>query len=670
MDFFKLLRLSALVVCVAAAAFPAQAQDAEPDSGKTGTPGFELDEIVVTASGSPVQIEDTPKNVTVITSRDIEQATSASLADLLTREANVNLRSVSGNDKNAVVDVRGMGDTSVSNVVVMVDGYRMNSASMSGPDLSSIPLDQVERIEIVRGSGAVVYGQGAVGGVINIITKKGKKKPGAKAFCSYGSWDSLEMGASGSGKIDKWAFAANASYSDSDGYRDNGYLRKRNAGLNLGYDVTDYLTITAKGSHHADDYGLPGPLSLAEANDSDLRRTTKNPNSNGEAEDSLIVAGLELDLSKFGSVKLHRGYRFRDDSYVMGYTPLKTIAEQTDAIEEDTKDFKLQWEKEFKTGDLKHRILAGTDHFYSEYVRQEPSRDLRENSDSESLGFFGSGSFSLPWDLAVTLGCRSDSRDVRLRTDRRQTFGSLKRWVNGDLIKKEHSNQAWEGGIVYSPVPAYSLFLNCATSFRTPNLDEYARASNDLDGQEGLHLDAGARIKIKTIAEITAALFRITNSDEIYFDQGLQVNKNYEHDTVRQGLELEFKAYPLDSLYLWGGYTYMIAEFDKMDANIPLVPEHKANLGAELSPVKPLTAALAATTVGSMYDGNDQINTRYEKLDAYTVVDAKFTYKYWKVEAFAGVNNIFDEMYATSAYSETVYPMPGRSFYGGVQWKL
>jgi iron complex outermembrane receptor protein len=138
---------------------------------------FELEEIVVTATREEDEIRKTPKNVTVITSEDIEQASSNNIVDLLARESNVNLRSFFGHDKGAGVDIRGMGDTYVSNVVVVVDGFRLNSPDLSGPDFSSIPLDQIERIEIVRGAGSVLYGDGAVGGVVNIITKKGAQEP-------------------------------------------------------------------------------------------------------------------------------------------------------------------------------------------------------------------------------------------------------------------------------------------------------------------------------------------------------------------------------------------------------------------------------------------------------------------------------------------------------------
>jgi outer membrane cobalamin receptor len=112
----------------------------ESTTSETGeTPSrFELDEIVVTASAMEEPINTVPRNITVVTREDIEQAPSKNIVDLLNREAGINMRSLFGSDKQAVIDIRGMGATAASDVIVMVDGVRMNSSDMSGVDFSTI----------------------------------------------------------------------------------------------------------------------------------------------------------------------------------------------------------------------------------------------------------------------------------------------------------------------------------------------------------------------------------------------------------------------------------------------------------------------------------------------------------------------------------------------------
>jgi iron complex outermembrane receptor protein len=117
------------------------AQERAPELEKTEEmTRFELEEIVVTATRIEEPIQNVPRNVTVITSEDIEQASSNNVVDLLARETNLNLLSLFGNDKGAVVDIRGMGQTSGSNVVVMVDGFRLNPPDMAGDNQRHKPV--------------------------------------------------------------------------------------------------------------------------------------------------------------------------------------------------------------------------------------------------------------------------------------------------------------------------------------------------------------------------------------------------------------------------------------------------------------------------------------------------------------------------------------------------
>src|SRR4030043_232451 len=117
----------------------------------------------------------TPANVTVITREEIEKSNSQTVIDLVRTEVGVVVRDYYGTGKTASVDIRGFGETGPLNTLVLVDGRRVNEIDLSGVDWTQIPLDQIERIEILRGPGSVLYGDNAVGGVINIITRKPEK---------------------------------------------------------------------------------------------------------------------------------------------------------------------------------------------------------------------------------------------------------------------------------------------------------------------------------------------------------------------------------------------------------------------------------------------------------------------------------------------------------------
>jgi len=646
----------------------AQAREEQNQNQKQEPARFELGEIVVTATGDREKIRDIPKNVTVITAADIEQAPSNNVADLLAREANINLQSFFGNDKRAAVDIRGMGATAVSNVVVMVDGVKLNSPDMSGPDLASISMDQIERIEIVRGAGSVLYGSGAVGGVINIITKKGQEESETKLYSSYGSYKTYDGRAAHRGSLARLDYSLNADYYDSEGYRENGFLRKMNAGGQLGYHVVDSVKLTLGGNYHKDYYGLPGAVGSLDVDSPERRRKSDFPDDEGETEDNRILAGIEIDLKTWGQIAAQRGYRFRDNTYIFGFNPALTKEEQTDSIEEDTRNFDLTYKNIFTVAGREHEFLCGLSQYNTEYVREEVSRDERKNVDGESLGLFLTDRWSLIRSLDFHWGYRYDVFDGRFRNDERVSFGAEERWVNGESFTRVWRNQAWDAGIVYSWSKDTSLFASYATSFRVPNMDELTASDDELVPQEGTNFDLGVRHFFGKIVELAITIFDMRIEDEIFFDPNLRVNRNYEQNTLRSGIETDIRAYVSESLYLWGNYTYMKAEFEETGATIPLVPKHLANLGLEWRFVESFLLSATGTYGGSRFDGNDVNNDQFQKLDPYLVVDGKITYTRGGLKVFAGVNNIFNELYSTIAFSGLHYPMPTRNFYGGLQW--
>jgi iron complex outermembrane recepter protein len=654
---------------------PLYAQEKENEGERShAIPRFELDEIIVTATRVEEPIADISRNVTVISSGDINQAPSNNIVDLIARESGINLRSFFGNDKQAVIDIRGMGDTAASNVIVMVDGVRVNSPDLTGADFSSIPLDQVERIEIVRGAGSVIYGNGAVGGVINIITKQGQKEPEVSLYTSYGSYATFDGRASYRGSANNLSLAAIVDYYDSDGYRENGYFWKKDALVKTHYDLSDYLSFTLAGSLHQDEYGLPGPVSKQDKDVREKRVLTDRPHDYGETADWQAVGGLDIELGRWGSLTAKRGYRARDNSYIIGYSPLISKDNQTDTIEEYTKSIILGYSKDYDAFGLTHGFRCGLDSSVTDYVREERSKDQRENSETKPIGAYLSNDWHLTESLLFQWGYRYNKYRGRFREDLQRSFDGVKRWVNGDITEKKFTHNVYDASLVYALGPETTLFASYATSFRIPNVDEFAQADESLKPQQGKHVDLGGRIRMGNITEFAVTLFQAGIEDEIYYGEdpltGESFNRNYDEETIRRGVETDVRLYPTDSIYLWGNYTYTEARFEATETFVPLVPRHKASLGVEWNILEPLLLSLTGTFVGSRFDGNDRSNNRYEKLDAFTVLDGKLTFTRRGFKLFVGINNILDELYSTTAYSESFYPMPTRNMYGGLEWRF
>ena len=124
-----------------------------------------LEGVVVTGTRDVQEIRKIPANVTVITREEIERSHAQTTVDLLRSQAGVVVNDLRGTGKSVFMDVRGFGEIGPLNVLVLVDGRRVNEIDLSGVDWSQIPLEQIERIEILRGSGSVPYGDNAAAGV-------------------------------------------------------------------------------------------------------------------------------------------------------------------------------------------------------------------------------------------------------------------------------------------------------------------------------------------------------------------------------------------------------------------------------------------------------------------------------------------------------------------------
>ena len=180
---------------------------------------------VATSIGAPVVGGITGTSTTIITSEDLRRAPQSTLQDILSREAGIQTTSLYGgvNGTGTAVDMRGFGVTAPSNVLVLVDGRRFNDADIPGFDFSLIPMNSIERVEITRGnSGGVLYGDGAVGGVIHIVTKNGAgTAPNARVEGAFGSFNTREGKISASGSSNGFSAAVFGNAFSSDGYRAN-----------------------------------------------------------------------------------------------------------------------------------------------------------------------------------------------------------------------------------------------------------------------------------------------------------------------------------------------------------------------------------------------------------------------------------------------------------------
>ena len=223
----------------------------------------ELDTVVVTATRIAQHNYKIAGNVTVITKEEIEASNARSVPDILKEALGIYVFD-KNTAKTAVVDMRGFGDSATSNVLVLVNDRKINSVDISGADLIQVPIEAVERIEIIRGAGSVLYGDNAVGGVINIITKKGIGEFSGRLGGVYGSYDTRGVDLEVSGEKNDVSYFFYAKYFDQRGFRQNSDVLNDDFSTRLGYEFSDKVSMDFNFGWHEDRYGLPGGLNAAE----------------------------------------------------------------------------------------------------------------------------------------------------------------------------------------------------------------------------------------------------------------------------------------------------------------------------------------------------------------------------------------------------------------------
>ncbi|MFP4629969.1 MAG: TonB-dependent receptor [Desulfohalobiaceae bacterium] len=632
-----------LIVCI-----PAQAEEeGQQDSQR-------LQEMVVTASRAPEKEEVVPANVTVISAEDIEITSAQSVPELLKHQVGIQVEDYTGTGRTTSVDLRGFGESAAANTLVMVDGRRVNPPDMSGVDWSTIPLERIERIEVIRGGGSVLYGNNATGGVINIITKEGAEEPQISSETSAGSYEYFKQSLGFAGSSENWRYNLDAGYTDTDGYRDNGYLRSRTAGLNLSYDGNWYGADLQAGIKD-DRYGLPGSIKKDEP-----RRDTNTPDDYAETQDQYLQFTPYVAPDEQSELSLAlQARRYDSDS--------KWKSDAMDR-EYEIKDYGLspQYNRDFELLGFSHSLVAGMDYKHSKL--QEPGAEDKER---EETGVFIQDRINLTEALLFSLGYRSTWSEFDVH-DQKESF----------------TIDSANAGLTYTYASGSKLFVSYDRAFRTVLLDELGGPNFDqiLKPQLSKHYQAGIRHSFSPELSLGATVFRIDTDQEILYDPQESdpgqffpgQNVNYD-ETRRQGLELEASLDPASWLGVRAGYTWMDHELKggRYDGSpIPGVAKHNAHAAVLLKPLEDLALDVRGRWLadkGMISDWEEEVGDDWEGGD-YFVLDAMLSYD-WKPFTFAaGVKNILDEEYSEYGTYEdgqiNLYPSPERNYLAkvGLEW--
>ncbi len=248
MKMRKLWILVTLMVVSVTVWAPLQAQ---------GQDVFDLGKIVITATRIPNLLQNVPVSTTLITREDIEKSGARTISEVLEFTGGVLVRSYGTIGAAGSLSIRGSTD---SEVLILMDGRPLNDPVRGGADLNAYSLDNVEAIEILRGPFSAVYGANAMGGVINIITRKPPSELTAKISASYGSFNTSIISVSPGGSLGKWGWLLTADNISSDGWRENSAYQGNHYTARLDGPLTDSIKVTLSANCATRHLGMPGSI--------------------------------------------------------------------------------------------------------------------------------------------------------------------------------------------------------------------------------------------------------------------------------------------------------------------------------------------------------------------------------------------------------------------------
>ncbi|MFA5816182.1 MAG: TonB-dependent receptor [Bacteroidales bacterium] len=580
-----------------------------------------LDEVIVTGTTVKVNKRNVPMAVSVVNNLQIAESNESALLPILNgrvpglfvTERGVMGFGVAGNAAGQI-SIRGIGGSPTTGVLMLIDGHPQFMGIFGHPLPDSYVASDVERVEVIRGPGSILYGSNAMGGVINIITKK-QTRDGfhGNAHFIYGSYNTQKYMASAGYKKNKLSLFASINHDQTDGHRSNSDFNITNGYMKLSYQMNNKIDVNTD-------------FSLAHFKATDPGPDTLN-----------AVPGSSLDIIRgYWSFTVDNNYKKYSGSaklfYNFGEHNISDGFHSTDAnyglnIYESIKLFKG------------NNLTLGADYLiYGGIAENEKAMGgqgmIFKDTTVYDAGIYGFVQQTLFDRLTLNAG---------LRLQNHQVYGTG--WIPA-------------GGLAYKIARHTTLKVSIAKGFRSPTIRElYIWNHNvNLSPETIMSYETGllqSFLNQKLKFELTGY---IVNGNNLIINVPL-VGLQNAGEVFNKGIEFAATANPFENLGLNLTYSYI-----NMKSPVYATPKHHLFLSCNYR-LKKLQLTASIQYVNHL-DTDPSANVSFQN---YTLFDSKISYQVWKyAELFISAENISNQKYENNLY----YPMPGITAFGGVKMRF
>jgi iron complex outermembrane receptor protein len=647
-----------------AAATAAVVQAAEVQPAETNEV-VDLPPVTVYASRIDDSREMMPARVDVFDAKAIAASGARDLPELLRKSANIEVRKLNANPLQSQISMRGFGENSFGRVKVLVDGEELNYVDMEAPNLARIPLGNVERVEIIHGPSPVLHGDGAVAGVVNVMTDAKDYEKKTRITGKAGSQYTFGANAQTKGGFEDELvqYSAAYDYTMSDGYRDHSAYDMHTAGAKVRQNFENGSYLGVKANYYNAYYEMPGSLShdawkharKSAVNHDDWARVWNY----GAGIDSKILLAEDQWLFLDGDFsQKHRKVKWGASGYANEYDLYSFFVSPRYVNEKAVFGF----DNKFTFGfDFRHDLYKVLD--------DSGYNNHRYHFTRTRGAVFAQDEFFLTDSLSIVAGARLET--------------IANRW-SGYRGLSEDGNEDWMGdyelGLVFRPIEGLRAYVKGTRFHRSAFCDElnYTEDGRFLDPETGTSLDIGVEYVFLEEFKLELNGYGSIMEDEIFYNPYARdygeywggYNANSPSKTRRIGFDSGFSWRREGVAEAAVKYGLVQADFGKGQYHgeeVPLVPNHRIRAEAGVWLFGDLEIKGGFRYVSAQWLSGDYAN-EHDELPAYTLFDVGLYYdpswaKGWR--ATFVMDNLFDRNYCDFAgwsnYSY-YYPACGRSF--------